>query len=288
MVEICRNNGYDPQLTLRIDTSRISREEYLERCKEKEIVAQKGSFSPVSVLICEKNSAIDQLPGFSDNLFHVQDQSAQLASFLLGPVDASTRWLDCCAGLGGKTIHMGEMLFNHSTSNPLPEITALEPEYHRFQKLQENMATISWKEQVHCLNTSLEEFAATKPQLFDRILLDAPCSGTGVIGRHPDIRWNRQETDIKQYADTQLFLLKLAASLLTPGGVLVYATCSIEPEENFGVIDSFLQHENFHISDCKAYLGEAVWPHINKNCFAPLPSTELDGFFAARIERKTD
>ncbi len=288
MVTICKNNGYDPQLTLRIDASRISREEFIERCKEQEIKAEKGSFSPTAVLINEKNILIDQLPGFSDGLFHVQDQSAQLASLLLSPVDSCTGWLDCCAGLGGKTIHMGEMLFGDIPLEPQSEITAIEPEYHRFQKLLANMGSIVWKDKVHCLNMSLEQFCATKPNSFDRILLDAPCSGTGVIGRHPDIRWNRQEEDIRQYAKTQRFLLNLAASLLAPGGVLVYATCSIEPEENFGVIDSLLQDKAFHLSDCRTYLPEAAWPHIDKNCFAPLPSNELDGFFAARIERKAD
>jgi len=288
MVAICRNNGTDPLLALRIDTSRISRDDYIALCAKNSIDAEKGKFSPSAVLIPEKNMTIDQLPGFSEALFHVQDQSAQLASLLLSPAETGRRWLDCCAGLGGKTIHLGEMIFGSQSGNNPSDLTAVEPEYHRYQKLLENMGNIPWSDHVHCINASLEEFAASRPQPFDRILLDAPCSGTGVIGRHPDIRWNRREEDIEQYAKTQLSLLQLAASLLAPNGIFVYATCSIEPEENFGVIDSFLTDSNFMLTDCKTYLPETVWPYIHKGCFSPLPSAELDGFFAARIIAKAD
>lgn len=288
MVEICRNNSFDPLLTLRIDTSRISRDDYIARCREKDIGAEKGTFSPAAVLIPEKNVSIDELPGYGEALFHVQDQSAQLASLLLAPAAGAVSWLDCCAGLGGKTIHLGEMIFGSQSEENSLRITAVEPEYHRFQKLLENMDRLPWKNHVHCVRASLEEFAANRPHLFDRILLDAPCSGTGVIGRHPDIRWNRREADISQYGSTQQSLLQIAASLLAPEGVLVYATCSIEPEENYEVIDSFLSDNRFRLTDCKPYLPETALPHIHRDCFAPLPSAEFDGFFAARIVRKSD
>lgn len=288
MVSICRSNGRDPQLTLRIDTSRICRDEYIARCNTEGIHAQKGSYSPAAVILTENNHAIEELPGFDDALFHVQDQSAQLASFLLAPFNDKSRWLDCCAGLGGKTIHIGEMVFGNTTENFSSTITAIEPEYHRYQKLLENREQLRWKNQLHCHSSSLEEFAATKPETFDRILLDAPCSGTGVIGRHPDIRWNRREDDIQHYAKTQLDLLKTAASLLSTKGILVYATCSIEYEENHGVIKTFLKDDNFRLLDCAQHLPASASQHLHNQCFAPLPSSELDGFFAARIARKGD
>lgn len=286
MIAICRNNGADPPLTLRLDTRRIDRQDYIALCAENAIKAAPGAYSPASVVIIEKNVSVEQLPGFTDGLFHVQDQSAQLASYLLLPAENTAKWLDCCAGLGGKTIHIGEMVFGSQPEDMMPSITAIEPEHHRFQKLLDNIERLPWKKHLHCLHTSLEEYAATGPQPFDRILLDAPCSGTGVIGRHPDIRWNRREEELRAYAETQLSLLKLAAGLLRPGGVLVYATCSIEPEENQDVIHRFLKNENFILADCKPHLPETAWPQLNQGCFAPLPSAELDGFFAARITTK--
>ncbi|MCI5147510.1 MAG: RsmB/NOP family class I SAM-dependent RNA methyltransferase, partial [Candidatus Electrothrix sp. AR3] len=130
-------------------------------------------------------------------------------------------------------------------------------------------------------------FAASKPQPFDAILLDAPCSGTGVIRRHPDIRWNRQPDDFTGFQEQQLSLLQTAAPLVAPGGVLVYATCSIEPEENQQVVEHFLAlHQDFQRSDCREFLPGAAASLVDaQGFFSPLPSEEIEGFFAARLVR---
>jgi len=119
---------------------------------------------------------------------------------------------------------------------------------------------------------------------FHGILLDAPCSGTGVIRRHPDIRWNRRPEDFPHYQKTQLELLQTASTLLRPGGTLVYATCSLEEEENEQVIEHFLaDNENLILEDCRNVLPTQAHTLINKSAFVPLPGPEIDGFFGARL-----
>ena len=121
---------------------------------------------------------------------------------------------------------------------------------------------------------------------FDGILIDAPCSGTGVVGRNPDIRWNRRKEDLPRYHREQLNILSHSAPLLAPGGILIYATCSLEPEENEEVIKAFLAtHPAFTLTDCAAQLPQAAHRFITDLCFAPHPDATIDGFFAARMQR---
>src|SRR5665647_3350257 len=185
---------------------------------------------------------IASLPGYDQGHFQVQDEAAQLASMLVGALPARCRVLDGCAGLGGKTSHLAELL------PPAGAIVAIEPDTRRFGFLRENLKRLGHTEQVTPVRTDLQSYAATRPLPFDAILIDAPCSGTGVIRRQPDIRWNRQPSDLALYQHTQLQLLATATFLLKPGRILVYATCSLEPEENEEVIHEFLeQHPQFAV-----------------------------------------
>jgi 16S rRNA (cytosine967-C5)-methyltransferase len=131
----------------------------------------------------------------------------------------------------------------------------------------------------------LQTFSSSGLQPFTGILIDAPCSGTGVIRRHPDIRWNRRPEDLAANRILQLNLLQTAASMLAPGGILVYATCSLEPEENELLIEQFLSTAaGFSLTSCRDFLPESAAALIDDNgCFAPLPSEEIEGFFAARL-----
>ena len=151
--------------------------------------------------------------------------------------------------------------------------------------LQENLARAGLREHVEIVVMSLEEY---KPEeMFDAVLVDAPCSGLGVIRRHPDIRWNRSPEDFEKYAAKQLFLLEAAAKLVKKNGVLVYVVCSIEPEENEVVIEAFInQYPDFSITDPKQYFPAASYQFIDKqDFFRTSPLDGLDGFFAARLER---
>jgi 16S rRNA (cytosine967-C5)-methyltransferase len=276
---ICRCNNTEPSLTLRVNTRRTSRSALQDVLSKSGISARKGFYSPLSLVIDAFPGGVTSLPGYDLGHFQVQDEAAQLASLLLGPLPNRCRILDGCAGLGGKTSHLAEML------PPDGAIVAVEPDPRRHRLLWENLRRLGHSEPVLPVRTDLRAYAATHPQPFDRILIDAPCSGTGVIRRQPDIRWNRQPEDLGPYQQTQLHLLEIAASLLKPGGILVYATCSLEPEENEEAIRLFLERcPRFALVNATALLPEPAHRLVDPSgFFHPSPADGLDGFFAARL-----
>ncbi len=285
--DICRYNNSQPALTLRIDPGKIEKKEFLHMLADKNIEATTGKYSEEAVLLKDFHGKISTLPGFEEGFFHVQGEAAQLATKLLGPFETSTpyqekkkRFLDCCAGLGGKTSHLTRLL-----SDTPAELTALEPDSHRFKLLallKERSADLK----IDIFNTTLQKFTETRPTPFDGVMVDAPCSGTGVLAKQVDIRWRRTQADIFRYAKIQYKLLETAASLVKPGGVLLYITCSIETEENMENIALFLRkNTSFTLSDPAPFLTENCQSLIKNSCFAPLPCQEIEGFFAARLVR---
>ena len=273
---ICLVNNAEPPLSLRINSRRSALHALLEKSG---VTATKGFYSPMGLSIDTFPGGIASLPGYDLGHFQVQDEAAQLASLLIGPLPLRCRVLDGCAGLGGKTSHLAELLPPNGT------IVAIEPDARRFGFLRENLKRLGLTERVTPVRTDLQSYTATRPQPFDAILIDAPCSGTGVIRRQPDIRWNRQPGDLARYQQTQLHLLETAASLLKPGGTLVYATCSLEPEENEEVIHRFLaQHPQYVVDNAAPLLPETARRLVDKaGFFHPSPADGLDGFFAARL-----
>lgn len=276
---ICSSNNNQPPLTLRINTAQISREEYLLQLTEAGIEASCTSYSPVGIFLPGYQGTVSSLPLYHNNTFHVQGEAAQLATLLLAPWQKDGRYLDGCAGLGGKTAHLLDLTAAYGA-----HITAVEPEPSRLEKLQSLKLDCERNEDLTIIAGDLQDFSATTAPLWDGVLVDAPCSGTGVIGRQPDIRWKRQISDIQRYATLQKKLLHSAGACLKPGGVLVYATCSLEPEENHEVVQHFLeQNKDFILTPPLHHLPEAASPLIRENCFHPLPSDGMDGFFAARL-----
>ncbi len=273
---LCRRNNQPPVLTLRTNSRRISREELKRLFAEADYQVEPGTFSP-EALCLEAGGAVSGLPGYDQGYFQVQDEAAQLASRLL-PLGAGGNYLDACAGLGGKTSHLAAL------APETVRITAVEPDKRRYRLLGENLHRLGL-DRVNGCNTTLEQFAAEAGERFDGILLDAPCSGTGVIGRQPDIRWNRTEKDLETYHRRQLHFLNTAAGLLKKNGVLVYATCSLEPEENEQVVAAFLaDHSEFFIENGAEYLPQQAACLVDKHgYFHPTPADGLDGFFAARL-----
>ncbi|PIE59602.1 MAG: 16S rRNA (cytosine(967)-C(5))-methyltransferase [Desulfobulbus propionicus] len=282
-LEICRVNNYAPVLTLRVNTRLLSREELVTMFVENRIAARLCPYSPVGILLPRASGAITELPGYRQGAFAVQDTSAQLATLLLGVGNQGKRFLDGCAGLGGKTTHIAQDLPGAGT------LVAVEPDHRRNNLLKENLKRLQLTSQVNILKSNLEEYAATKPEPFDGILLDVPCSGTGVIRRKPDIRWTRELADLEKLATRQSQLLSLASSLVAAGGRLVYATCSLEPEENEQIVTNFLKrHPTFFLADARKYLPDSSAELVDsQGFFRPLPGPEHDGFFAAVLQRRT-
>lgn len=283
MVAICRENNFQRPLTLRVNTVLLKKELFLDRLADNNILAEPGRYAPDAVVLKDYHGPVPTIPGYDQGHFQVQDEAAQLASLILNPFHEEGHYLDGCSGLGGKTGHLLQLLHDCRAT-----LTAVEPEPHRQEKLVSNLDRLFAKKQYHLFRGSLQQFYQETEERFNGVLIDAPCSGTGVTGRHPDIRWRRNQNDIKKYAITQLELANLAASLVVPGGVLVYATCSLEVEENEEVVTQFLRtNTNFSLDDCSLFLPPAASRLVKNGFFQPRPTDGVDGFFAARLVRNS-
>lgn len=279
MRRICAINNQQSPLTLLVNSCVTSRSQLMADIEEEGIMVQPGTYSPDALILPDFHGAVNRLPGFNQGHFQVQDEAAQLLTLLLTPIVKDGLYLDACAGLGGKT---GSLLQLCAASNAT--IMAVEPDPQRQQKFHENMQRLHPEAPVTLYAMDLQNFAQSCDLRFDGILIDAPCSGTGVTGRHPDIRWNRQEGDLARYQLMQLELLEQAARLLAADGTLVYASCSLEPEENEDVITLFLERNpGFMQEDCTPFLPQAAGELINNGFFAPRPGPSIDGFFGARL-----
>jgi 16S rRNA (cytosine967-C5)-methyltransferase len=278
---ICLGNNQQSPLTLNINTCLSTQASVKAALEQEGIEVQSGNYSPEALILPDFHGAIHRLPGFAAGHFQVQDEAAQLLPRLLTPVRQGGLYLDACAGLGGKT---GNLIQLGQGSDMT--IMAVEPDAQRRQKFRENMRRLHPDTPITLVETDLQHFAADCPHRFDGILVDAPCSGTGVAGRHPDIRWNRQERDLPRYQQIQLMLLHQAAGLVAESGILVYATCSLEAEENEKVIHHFLaDHPDFWLEDCTPFLPPLARELVRDGFFAPRPGPSIDGFFGARMRK---
>ncbi|MGE3319321.1 MAG: 16S rRNA (cytosine(967)-C(5))-methyltransferase RsmB [Candidatus Berkiella sp.] len=264
-------NQNHPPFTLRVNLLKISRENYLAKLAHAKIEASPLLHSLAGINISE-DVAIHDLPGFNEGLVSVQDGSAQLAASLLN-LEKGQRVLDACAAPGGKTAHLLEQ-------EPLLEsVTAVEKDPSRITLLEKTLARLQLKAQVICADAS-DTQSWWDNKGFDRILLDAPCSATGVIRRHPDIKLHRQESDIKQLTKTQSELLSHLWPLLKPGGILLYATCSTLAVENVQQISHFLSTQD----DAKELPIDATWGIAQPIGRQILPGQDgMDGFYYARL-----
>ncbi len=229
--QILLENNLQPPLVLRINLAKTSREQYLQLLTEQEIAAEAVSFCPSAIRL-EKPVPVDLLPGFAEGLASVQDAAAQLAAALLA-VQPGQRVLDVCAAPGGKTAHILE-------SQPqLAELVAVDIDAARMQRVSENLQRLKLSAKL-VVGDAATPSAWWDGKLFDRILLDAPCSALGVIRRHPDIKVLRRAEDIAQLQALQKTILQAVWPLLASGGVMLYATCSILKQENEQQIQAFL------------------------------------------------
>jgi len=258
-------------MALRVNLARISRDQYLHQLREEGIVASAVHFCP-SAIILDKPVAVDLLPGFAEGLVSIQDTAAQLAAGLLD-VQPGHRVLDVCAAPGGKTAHILE----HQSQ--LKELVAVDVDESRLQRVSETLQRLK-------LPATLVVGDATNPQtwwddqLFDRILLDAPCSALGVIRRHPDIKLLRRAEDIKPLQALQKNILNAVWPLLAPGGIMLYATCSILKQENELQIDAFLA-EN---PDAVELPIDAVWGFAGSHGRQIMTGeSAMDGFYYAKL-----
>lgn len=265
-----------PPLTLRTNLLRAGREEVLERLQKSGIRAEPTPFSPDGIRLLERRT-YGELAGLEGEVC-VQDEAAQIITRLLDPRPGQ-RVLDACAAPGGKTTHIAGLMKDEG------EIVALDMDEDRIPMLRENIAAMGIASVRVVKGDVLEAGGLFKDMglgPFDRVLLDAPCSATGVIRRNPDVKYRLRAADLARFGQRQLRMLRSAAPLLKPGGTLLYATCSVEPDEGEEVVRAFLKSsEDFFIIDdvpgvfrSEGYLR--TYPHRHG----------MDGFFGAKIGRR--
>jgi 16S rRNA (cytosine967-C5)-methyltransferase len=231
---LAANNAHPP-LVLRIDRSRLTREDYLRELQACDIGARAVPWVPDAIEL-DRPRSVEAIPGFTEGRVSVQDAGAQLAAPLLD-ARAGMRVLDCCAAPGGKALHVLE----HAPE--LAELLAIDVDPARLVRLQENLQRAGRAARVAALDARADD-PLLADSLFDRAIVDAPCSSTGVIRRHPDIKLLRRATDIASLSEAQLEILQAAFRRLRPGGRLLYCTCSLLPQENEVVVQRFLQRQS--------------------------------------------
>ncbi|MWV45130.1 16S rRNA (cytosine(967)-C(5))-methyltransferase RsmB [Paenibacillus sp. HJL G12] len=276
---ICSANNEPPSVSVRVNRTMISRDEMLSEMKETGLDAEPSTLSPEGILVYSGgNMALTDW--YRDGQISVQDESSMLVGGAVGPAPGM-KVLDCCAAPGGKTAHMAELMKDQG------EIIANDLHEHK-RKLIGEQAERLGLDSIHTVTGNAMELVRNYPAgSFDRILLDAPCSGLGVIRRKPDLKWTKTAEDIGEIASLQRELLDSVSSLLRVGGILVYSTCTIDPEENEGTVQHFLKsHPDFRVAQDSSV--EWAKLHADNQCAGVqiLPQDyHSDGFYIARLER---
>jgi 16S rRNA (cytosine967-C5)-methyltransferase len=275
-----RFNNETPRLALRVNTLRAGRDEVVATLSAAGVETAPTHYGPDGLIVTAGNPLRARDSSASSSSFFVQDEASQLVSLAVA-ARASERVLDLCASPGGKTVAMAADMRDTGV------LVACDTRARRVRLLHDTVRAsgAACVRVVHVAATSPLPFA----HAFDRVLVDAPCSGLGTIRRDPDIRWRRNECDLVSLAHDQLTLLERAAALVRPHGRLVYATCSSEPEENEAVVDAFLsRHDEFELVDLRGDGSPRLAPLFDeRGMMRTLPFAHgLEAFFAAALIRR--
>jgi len=289
---VCARTSSIPPVTLRVNRLKTTRDEFLNRLHCDGVSARPTSVSPVGILV-EGGGSIPALPGFEEGLFYAEDEAAQLIPPLLDPQPGDII-LDACAAPGGKATHLAELMHDRITTYAIDQKDA------RLDLLRNNCVRLGiqnvvpipgdvrrsseWRRAVEIALRGKKD----RPTTFDRILVDAPCSGFGVLRRHPEAKWRKDSAAFSRHHRLQLQILESVAPCLRPDGVLVYSTCSTEPEENEAVIEQFLcAHAEFRRESVASWLPVEAQELLTER--GDLSTTgnrySMDGFYAARLKK---
>ena len=273
--ELLIANNEKPYLTLRVNAIRTNPEEFKTLLQSVNLKFSSGRYLPEFFKL-QNLTNITAWEYFIKGYFNIQDESAGLACRLLQVRDGM-RVLDLCAAPGGKTAYIAALMHGQG------QIIALDQYDSRLKILRKNMQRLGLKI-VHTVETDALEY---NDDLFDRVLADVPCMGSGTLSKKPDIKWKKDIFDLRATNDLQYQLLCKAASLVKPGGIVVYSTCSIEPEENYKVVERFLlENPKFILESAKdKFPDEILEEH---GCIQTYPHKhKMDGAFAAKLIRET-
>ena len=261
--KILKFDNTDPPLCLRVNFLKITREKILDALKNSGMQAEPSTFAPEGI-ICKNLGALDKFQPLRAGLCQVQDESSMTAARFLNPA-AGEFVIDACAAPGGKATHLAELMQNRG------RIIAADIYETKLEHIKANAARLGIKI-IEPLLIDAREIGNKFSAQADKVLVDAPCSGLGVLRRKADIRWKKTPAELAELPDLQIKILSSAAETLKIGGALVYSTCTITRRENQGVVENFLAaNPNFELAEIKNFL-----PHV----------TNTDGFFAAKLIRK--
>jgi 16S rRNA (cytosine967-C5)-methyltransferase len=273
---LCQANNATPPLSLRTNTLKTGRDELMKRLADEAVDAEPSDWTPEGI-VCRNFPALATLNTLREGLFQVQDESSMLVAHVLAPQPGEFI-IDACGAPGGKSTHIAALMGNRG------RIVSVDLYDHKLKLTAENASRLG----ITIIETK-EYDAARLDSLFagqaDRVLVDAPCSGLGVLRRKPDSRWRKNETMLRDLPKLQEAILASAANCVKPGGVLVYSTCTTEPEENQQVVEAFLaSHADFSLEITGAFLPVKrndkmvqLWPHHDG----------VDGFFITRMVRNS-
>ena len=292
----CEGVSVAPPMTLRVNQLITTREALLEKLTQAGIAAKPTSISPFGIAL-DEGSLVPSLPGFQEGAFYVEDEAAQLIPPLLDPQPGDIV-LDACAAPGGKSTHLADLMHNKGT------IYAVDRKGARLDLLRSNCRRLGvqivvpvvgdirqpleWVPMIETAGSPSVKKARVGEPSVDRILVDAPCSGLGVLRRHPEAKWRKGEQTLARHQALQSQILEAVAPCLRPGGVLVYSTCSTEPEENEDVIERFCRaHVEFQRESVVPWLPPAAQGFVTEQGTLSTVGNRcsMDGFYAARLRK---
>lgn len=280
-----------PPLTVRVNRLKTTRDEYLAKLRQAGIGAQATVISPVGVII-QDSGPVARIPGFAEGLFYVEDEAAQLIPLVLSPQPGDIV-LDACAAPGGKATHLAQLMGDQGA------VYAVDRNGARLDLLQSNSARLGTKSVVPLVGdarrpstwlpaVTIDDRMRGQGAPFDRILVDAPCSGMGVLRRHPEAKWRKDSAMFARHHRLQREILESVAACLRAGGVLVYSTCSTEPEENESVIEDFCRaHADFRRESVAPWVPDRARSFLTErgDLSTAVNSCSMDGFYAARLKK---
>jgi 16S rRNA (cytosine967-C5)-methyltransferase len=271
--KLCEWMNRSPQIDLRINTLKTNIDQVESAMKAQNISVDRIPNVPNALRLASSSGAIQNLPGYTEGWWIVQDSSAQLVSYLVDPQPGETI-ADACAAPGGKAMHLAELMQDQGT------VWAIDKTASRLKKLQQNLDRLSLSS-IQILTADSRNVPQLKGQC-DRVLVDAPCSGLGTLNRHADARWRQTPQSAIELAQLQQDILTEAAYWVKPQGVLVYSTCTLNPVENEAVIETFLNHHaNWSI---EPFLPLADFAN-SKGWIKVLPYCHnMDGFFMVKLK----
>ncbi|MDF2568931.1 MAG: rsmB [Sporomusa sp.] len=274
--ELCQTNNNTPPLSVRTNTIKISRNELIQRLEDEGVKCQNSDWTPEGI-VCYEHPGLGTLASLQAGLFQVQDESSMLVAHVLDPQPGEFV-IDACGAPGGKTTHIAALMNNTG------QVLSTDIYDHKLMLTKENAKRLGLTN-IETKTLDAVNLDTLYPLKADRVLVDAPCSGLGVLRRKPDSRWRKSEEILKDLPTLQAAILASAAKCVKPGGVLVYSTCTTEPEENQSIVDAFLKNNPaFVLDQTGQYLPGnkrpehmlQLWPHTDG----------VDGFFIARMTRQ--